>query len=89
MRRVAWCGWHLHWGVLPLGALRSTSFGLTVRCWCAGYAVTPTQSGCWRTDETEAQAVALMDSDTLAVRIFATYCGGSLVLAVLICALSQ
>jgi hypothetical protein len=30
-----------------------------------------------------------MDSDTLARRIFAAYCGASLVLAVLVCALRQ
>jgi hypothetical protein len=40
-------------------------------------------------NETEAQAVALVDSDTLACRIFGAYCGAVLVLALLVCALMQ
>jgi hypothetical protein len=38
---------------------------------------------------TEAQAMAMMDSDTIAHRIFAAYCGAGLVFALFACALTQ
>ena len=38
---------------------------------------------------TEAQAMAMMDSDTIIRRIFAAYCGAGLVFALLACALAQ
>jgi len=38
---------------------------------------------------TEAQAMAMMDSDTIVRRIFAAYCGAGLVFVLRACALTQ
>ena len=38
---------------------------------------------------TEAQAMAMMDSDTIIRRIFAAYCAAGFVFALLACALTQ
>jgi hypothetical protein len=38
---------------------------------------------------TKAQAMAMMDSDTIVRRIFAAYCGAGLVFALIACALTR
>jgi len=66
-----------------------SSPGPTVGCWCAGYAADTNAITLQENRWTEAQAMAMMDSDTIIRRIFAAYCGTGLVFALLACALMQ
>lgn len=60
-----------------------SSPGPTAGCWCTDQAANTNAITLLEDRWTEAQAMAMMDSDTIVRRIFAAYCGAGLLFALM------